>query len=358
MKELFEQKRFTGKIKVKLQGRPGYWQAQKAKVANDIIVVAENYENQGYRLSLRQLYYQLVAADAIPNDDAVYKKLGRIKDDLCYSGLLDWETIEDRGRVPHMVYTYDGIKDAVEDAIRTYQLPRQKGQEIHVELWTEKDAISNILKRVTTRYGIRLVVNKGYTSSSAIYKSYTRFVKLLNQKTPVTVLYFGDHDPSGLDMVRDIKDRIQTMMLQGERLDYSIAYDYCTDNDLRDDDDSFNYWVTKDWNNDGEEFHAFDNEACYVDKLFNVNQIGLTMDQIKEFNPPPNPAKITDPRAKGYIAKHGDVSWEVDALKPSQLIDIVETNIMNIIDFEKYKAVVELEDTHKLTLKEIAEDIE
>ena len=134
-----------------------------------IISICKDYKEQGYTLTLRQLYYQLVAKDAIPNHDKVYKKLSSLKDDTVFGGLVDWNTFEDRGRVPIIAAYDESVASALRFAARTYRLNRQLHQPIHIEVWTEKDAISSILRRVTDPLGIRLVVNKGYSSSTAMY---------------------------------------------------------------------------------------------------------------------------------------------------------------------------------------------
>ena len=109
---------------------------------NDIL---EEYKNDGYVLTLRQLYYQMVSKDIIPNNDKEYAKLSNIlkKGRMC--GIVDWAAIEDRVRVPKIPYYVDGIDDAINDTIRQYRLDRMKGQPRKVEIWVEKDALSNVL---------------------------------------------------------------------------------------------------------------------------------------------------------------------------------------------------------------------
>ncbi len=245
---------------------------------NDIL---EEYKNDGYVLTLRQLYYQLVSKDIIPNNDKEYAKLSNIlkKGRMC--GIVDWAAIEDRVRVPKIPYYVDGIDDAINDTIRQYRLDRMKGQPRKVEIWVEKDALSNVLYRVSSKYHIRLMVNRGYSSVSAMYDAFKR----LNNND--VILYFGDHDPSGMDMIRDVKERLNEFGLN-----------------------------------------------------IDVKPVALNMDQINEFNPPPNPAKITDPRAKWYINKYGPTSWELDALPPKELIRLTENAVQSIIDIDVYNNMI------------------
>jgi len=282
------------------------------ELLNTINGVIENYKKQGYILTLRQLYYQLVSKAIIVNSDKEYKKLSDILVKGRMSGIVDWSAIEDRTRRPRLSYAVDDIADAIDDTIRQYKLDRLGNQKCYIEVWCEKDAISNILKRTTDKYHVRLMINKGYSSASAMYEASLRFKQNGRNKKKM-LLYLGDHDPSGLDMIRDIGDRLSTF---GVRLDTEDGY---------------------------------------------PQHLGITREQVEEFNPPPNPAKITDPRADWYIAEHGDTSWEVDALDPSTLNGLVEDAILEIIDTDKYNAMIKKEKSDKKKLeklKDLADDID
>lgn len=261
-------------------------------MANEIL---EEYAEQGYRLTLRQLYYQLVARDKIPNLVREYQKLSQTVVIGRMNGLIDWNMIEDRIRRPYLRYYVDSIQEAIEDTIRHYRRNRQEGQSHNVEIWTEKDAVSNILKRVSIEFHIRLMVNRGYSSCSAMYDASKRF----QRKT--VVLYVGDHDPSGLDMLRDIRERL-------------------------------------------DEFGIED---------FILIPVALTMEQIEEYNPPPNPAKISDPRAAWYIQMFGNKSWELDALRPDVLEKIVHNAVTENISLSAFTKMLEEEAKDKAKLREI-----
>lgn len=369
MKEKFEDRRLNGTIRITVN--ESVWTADKYKLCQNIISIIQDYLSKGYRLTLRQLYYQLVSKDLIPNHDKLYKKMSALLDDLRYSGLVDWNAIEDRGRIPYLPYSVNGVKDAIEDAALTYRIDRQQGQSQVVEVWTEKDAISGILKRITQKYHVRLVVNKGYSSSTAMHRAYLRFAEQINEGNKVTVLYFGDHDPSGLDMIRDIRERINFFLSKGDMLnsdlvDQHIEEEY-EDHDKVDlmylNDDSEGEKLQDLFNGESQPafWKAFDShkQSIYVKDTvpFEVIPIGLTMEQINEFNPPPNPAKISDPRAKWYIKQYGNTSWEVDAIEPEDMEEIVEQAIKAKINFDKYEEVVEQETLDKIRLNKIAKKI-
>ncbi len=363
MKEQFKILKPQGTISITLDKDTGrMWEADKAVILSAIISICEDYQSQGYSLTLRQLYYQLVSKDLIPNHDKVYKKLSSLKDEVVYSGMVDWSIFEDRGRIPQRSYFEHSIKGALERTVASYALNKQIGQPNHIEVWTEKDAISDILSRVTRPNTIHLVVNKGYSSSTAMYGAYQRFMRAIEAGKKIVILYFGDHDPSGLDMIRDIKDRILFFMNNGSvREDlHDLMYDWAypdgnmTDecDEYRDDQDCYCVEPNSD---DGEEH--FDHELAFIKHHFRVRPIGLTMEQIEEYKPPHNPAKITDPRAKDYVKKFGQKSWEVDALKPAVMTEIVRSAIKEETDIDIQNNVFAKQETDQKKITKIIDNL-
>lgn len=318
---MFENRRLTGGINVVCKFEDGsqrVWSARKEDVVENIVSIVDNFTDQGYVLTLRQLHYQLVKANLIVNHDTAYKKLGDILDDCRYAGVIDWDAIEDRGRVPHIGFAVDSIAEALNIIANQYKRDRQQGQDTVVEVWTEKDALSGILKRITEKYHVRLVVNKGYSSSSAMYRAYQRIVDAHDDEKGFQILYFGDHDPSGLDMIRDIEARLTMMLEKGD-------HNLCPD--------------------------TLEGESA-----FEIRHIGLTMEQIKRYSLPPNPTKMTDARSASYIEKYGKTCWEVDALSPQQLTAIVEANIIATIDKDKYNDMLKIEGEERLKLRAFIND--
>jgi hypothetical protein len=266
---------------------------------NRIIV---SYQRQGYRLTLRQLYYQLVSRDVIPNNTKEYGKLSGLLKEGRMAGVVDWEAIEDRLRKPDRPAHWDSPEQIIQACIDQYRCDRMEGQSTYLEVWVEKDALSGVLKRVTEKYGINIVVNRGYSSATAMHDAHERFETEIRKigASEIKVIYVGDFDPSGQDMIRDVRDRIA---------EFNGSYD------------------------------------------FEIMPIALTWDQIQEHDPPTNPAKITDPRAKAYIEKYGEYSWEVDALPPEVLDRLLDDAIQGKIDDFQYRAVLEVEKAHIETLK-------
>jgi hypothetical protein len=271
------------------------------ETCNEII---DDYQGQDLRLTLRQLYYQLVSRNVIPNVERSYKNLSALLNDARLAGLVDWEAIEDRVRTPRRASQWDSISDLVDAAVASFRLPRWAGQDYYAELWVEKDALAGVLEPLAREFHVTLMVNRGYSSASAMYESAQRFIANDGGRE-CALFYLGDFDPSGEDMVRDVRDRLR---LFGA--------------DVK------------------------------------VTKIALTTDQIETYNPPPNPAKRSDPRAAEFIAKNGATSYEVDALPPNVLAEVVREAFADILDREKMDEVIAREEIGKAKLIKAAKRIE
>lgn len=270
------------------------------------LVVVEEYEAQGYQLTLRQLFYQCVARDLIPNTLRWYKRLGEVVVKARLAGFIDWQSIVDRGRTPVMPSHWDGPLDLIDSAVAAYRLDRWAGQTFHVEVWCEKDALSGVLEPVCRLYHVRYLALRGYSSISAIYDGSKRFrAARIEGKRPV-VVYLGDHDPSGIDMTRDVTDRLDTLTHQ-EGVD--------------------------------------------------VRRVALNMDQIETYDPPSNPTKVGDSRSSDYIEKYGHESWELDALEPQVLDGLVSGAIFDFLDRPLYDMVVEQEEQDKRDIRKATDGL-
>lgn len=249
----------------------------RLRVIHEANAIIERYQEQGFTLTLRQLFYQLVSQNLLPNSEHAYKNLGAVISDGRLAGLIDWEAIEDRVRVPWQPPEFENLDQLVEAALASYRLPRWKGQARYVELWVEKDALAGVLRPMASEFHVTLMVNRGYSSQSAMFEAAARF--RTHQGQDCVLLYLGDHDPSGEDMVRDIGARLELFGVEVE-----------------------------------------------------VRKIALTMPQVKHYKPPPNPAKLSDSRTPGYIMRHGASSWEVDALPPEVLQQLIRQHIADLVD--------------------------
>ena len=266
-------------------------------------IIAE-YKAQGYELTLRQVYYQFVSRAIIPNTQRDYKNLGDIINDGRLAGLIDWDAIVDRTRNLRTGSHWENPAEIIASAASSFRLDKWKNQPYRPEVWIEKDALVGVVENVCSRYDVPYFSCRGYTSQSELWsagmrlRSYTRVTDKSNGQTPI-IIHLGDHDPSGMDMTRDIRDRLRL-------------------------------------------FACLDIE---------VIRIALNRDQVDQYEPPPNPAKLTDSRATGYISEHGDESWELDALEPRVIEDLIADQIMEIRNEERWEKMDNLEGEHRERLK-------
>jgi hypothetical protein len=170
----------------------------------------------------------------------------------------------------------------------------------------EKQALEGVIERICRQYRVAYFSCKGYVSQSEMFDAgHYRLTKYVAGGQIPIILHFGDHDPSGIDMTRDIKERIKMFMMEYE--------------------------------------HDFE-----------IRRLALNMDQIQKYNPPPNPAKVTDSRFESYNRIHGDESWELDALDPKVLVNLVRTEVEGLIAKEQWKAMKEKEGREKEILNDIS----
>lgn len=246
------------------------------KTCNEIIA---EYQAQGFTLTLRQLYYQLVSRDIIANRQREYKRLGSIVNDARLAGLIDWLTIEDRTRNLRGLAHWDSPNEIVESCAAQFRVDMWEGQDWRPEVWIEKDALVGVIERVCDEFDVPYFSCRGYTSQSEMWIASRRLQKHVSGEQVPIIFHFGDHDPSGKDMTRDITDRLELFMGGLE-----------------------------------------------------VKRLALNMDQVEKYEPPPNPAKTTDSRYGAYIAQFGDESWELDALEPSVIAALIRDAISTLIN--------------------------
>lgn len=268
------------------------------------VQIIQGYERQGYKITLRQLYYQFVSKGLIPNKDSEYKKLGSTINDGRLAGLISFDAIEDRNREADMPHVQESLSEIIHNTRFHFSADMWVHQPRRVEVWVEKDALSSIVERACRRYRAPHLACKGYMSLSAMWDCAKRITEAHTDRgQPTLIIHLGDHDPSGIDMTRDNLDRLKLL--------------------------------------------THDRGAV------EVKRIALNRDQVDHYNPPPNPAKITDSRAEDYIRRHGRVSWELDALEPRVLEDLIAKTIEREIDPDPWAAAQELEAKNVETLKKL-----
>lgn len=269
------------------------------EIANAIL---HEYDEQGFVLTLRQLYYQFVARGMLENTDKSYNRLGSIINDARMAGLVDWAHLVDRTRSLKDLEHFKGPRHALQKLVEWYHINFWDRQKVRPEVWIEKDALIGVISGICQQLDVPYFSCRGYTSQSEMWKAGQRLLGYHRKGYTTHIIHLGDHDPSGVDMSRDIFDRLETFM-------------------------------------GGTEFE----------------RIALNMDQIEEHDPPPNPAKITDSRAKVYIEQYGESSWELDALEPATLTGLIHDAVVKLRDDTIYEADVERKAEVKAKLATVVE---
>jgi hypothetical protein len=259
-----------------------FGRAALTRIAQVNAIITE-YQQQGYILTLRQLYYQLVSRDLIPNTIKSYKNLGSVVNDARLAGLIDWNAIEDRTRNLCSVAHWDGPQDIVETCAQQFSIDLWEDQDNYVEVWIEKEALLGVIERICRKLDVPYFACRGYVSQSEMWGAAQRILQREECGKRATIIHLGDHDPSGIDMTRDIEERLR----------------------------------------------LFGTDAS-------IQRIALTMDQVEEYGPPPNPAKTTDARYQGYVNIYGDESWELDALEPKIITSLITEAINPLRDNERW----------------------
>jgi hypothetical protein len=278
---------------------------QIKKILNDL----ENY----WPLTLRQIYYQLVSSLIIENNLKQYAKLSRILTKARLDGFVSWDTIEDRARSQLYSGGWDNSKHFVQyqidDFLTGYRRDLLQSQNIALELWVEKDALSRICHEISFKYCIPVIVARGFSSISYINNAKERILNNSEKNKKTIILYFGDLDPSGWEMLPAMLDTLQNEMKLGE--------------------------------------------------LVEGYRCALTLEQIKKYNLPYSidAIKEKDPRTKKYVQRFGSLAVELDALSPPILENIVKQSIeekLNLINFKEEQIE---EQKEKLFINEIKENV-
>jgi len=296
------------------------FRAETLTIIEMCVEVLADYAADGYDLTLRQLYYQMIARDLFPeswvdpvegtkNNQKNYTRLGSIVNDARLAGLMDWDIIVDRGRSTEANSHWRHPGSILKSAATWFGIDKWHDQPVRIEVMCEKQALEGVLVPVCNELDVPFTSNKGYASQSFMYRKGKEMARAAADGKDVHILYLGDHDPSGLDMDRDVEERLR--MFAGHEL------------------------------------------ALYF-KSLDLTRVALTTIQVRTHKPPPNPAKMTDSRVGPYIKKYGRQSWELDALEPRILAELVRDEVEDLRDEEKWERACQDEADMKAELEAIA----
>lgn len=276
----------------------------RADILTEAIAIMEDYQRDGMKLTLRQMYYQFVSRGICPSGQLHYKRIGDVLTDARYNGEYPIEGLEDRGREVHRG-DFTTCEDSVSVALQrsantlrwlptgTINIARWFGQPRHVSVWVEKQALEGVFEPVCNELGVSWFACKGYPSVSALWTWIQSAVDATSQGTAesCTVLYFGDHDPDGWEIPRSALRNLNKL-LEVKEIELDITF----------------------------------------------RRIALNMDQIRDYRPPPFEAKVTSARYQGYITEHKtEDAWELDALEPRVLRDMIRSEVTNLFNREVYR---------------------
>lgn len=280
---------------------PKNFQGKSLEIIEKANTIIEEFAARGFDLTLRQLYYQFVSRAWLENTQKSYSRLGTIINDGRLAGLVDWDAITDRTRNLKGLSTWESPQEIIDASAISFRIDKWEDQDYHVEVWIEKDALVGVIQRVCNSQQVDYFSCRGYTSQSEMHGAAMRLKNYERNGQDTIIIHLGDHDPSGIDMSRDIQERLNLFGSTAE-----------------------------------------------------VRRIALNMNQVRQYNPPPNPAKLTDTRARSYITEYGHESWELDALDPTTMANLIRDEILSIRDADKWKAKQTEQRKHRGILNKIS----
>jgi len=250
------------------------WTDFRLKQAKNITDVIEDLWEY-LPLTLRQIYYRLVAAARFENTKSKYNDLSKVIKQMRLDEMISWDALEDRTR---RVSSKRGFTDAEEylkykvEGLNYSGFSRcmVQGQEKYIEIWVEKDALSRVFEEVAWDHCIRCVTCKGYMSISFLNKYRERANKAIEKGQEPVILYFGDFDASGVQMYEAAQENL---------------------------------------------IHNFGVAGIRFER------VALNLADIHNYNLPNDPeaVKKTDSRCKAFVDKYGTYAVELDALHPREL---------------------------------------
>lgn len=290
------------------------WSEETRRYVDRIQVVLKDL-SEYWPLTLRQVYYQLVASGVIHNNMKEYTKLSRVLTKARLDGVVSWDAMEDRGR---SLLVSGGWNDRdvfvaadLEDFLAGYRRNLLQSQRMALELWIEKDALSRVCHDAAFPYCVPVIVARGYSSVSYVHECRKRIEQNVAAGYETTVvLYFGDMDPSGWNMLPAMLETLQEEMGLGDQVE--------------------------------------------------PRRCALTVELIEQHKLPHNPEalKWTDTRAKKYVKEFGELAVELDALPPATLQDLVRRSIEAELDLSAFEAEVEDEAEERKDLIELKGRVE
>lgn len=253
------------------------------KTIDQANLIIDEYREKGFSMTLRQLYYQFVGRKLIQENTLnQYKRLSEMMSKARIAGVTDWHSLHDNTRyMRDMGWMPDGeYLPFLKGSAAGWNVDMWSNQKVRPLVLIEKDALIGVIERICNELEVPYFAARGYMSQSAQWRLGMTLRQWKQDGYEPIVFHLGDHDPSGMDMTRDNEDRL---------------------------------WM----------FGGFPVQ---------VIRLALNMDQVQLYNPPPMPAKKKDSRTGQYTDRFGVDVWELDALDPNVIEDLVEKAILEVRD--------------------------
>lgn len=228
-------------------------------------------------ITVRQMFYRLVAAQLIENSGQQYARVSRVLTKARKIGRISADAFVDRTRRVYELSTWSGLRDFFETVRNAYRRDHWAAQPEYVEVWLEKEALGALFQPVCQEQRVPLCITKGRPSFSYMHETQRRLISRCVAR-PITLLYFGDFDPTGEAIPENIESE----------------------------------WLAP--------LRAEGISVCLV-------KVCLTPDQADKY--PQAFCKESDPNTPRFVARYGDIAVELDAVPPDELEAMVKKVIMS-----------------------------
>lgn len=272
----------------------------RTKKTEELIQASHDILQTEHPMTLRQLYYRLVSKLILENCKAEYQRLSNYMTAAREEGSIIPEWIVDRSKPEIIPDVWDDVGSYIEAVSMSYHRDYWNEQPYYCEVWIEKDSLTGSIENTIKNLGVTLRAHRGYGSCTKKMEIATLFDSI---SKPIQIFYIGDHDPSGIDIERDLLSKITQYM--------------------------------------------------ETEKFISLERLAISRDDIETFNLPPLRVKAKDPRAKAFTKLHGYEVVEADALPPSELRRRIQESVSTLINVERWNHNVRIETAEFNSIREI-----
>lgn len=254
------------------------------------VAIKQEFDEQQPPMTVRQMFYRMVVAGFVTKDLSGYRRVQQQLLKMRRRAAIPHGWITDNTRWVRKPRTYESLIDALMHMQEYYRRALWSRQSEYIEIWLEKEALAGVVNAVTQHYDVPLFVARGYSSETFIFEAAEN---MKGVDKPIHVYHFGDYDPSGRDMSRDIQERLR-----------SFGVD------------------------------------------FTFTRVAVTPAQIRDYDLPTDFASVKDSRTKRY----GNLAVQLDAIPPSVLRQLVQGVIEQHINVHELRVTEHIEQQERETI--------